>query len=639
MKSLEQLHEICERMRKVVQLREENAKEILEKAAMCESGKDADGNTYRTHVLVCGGTGCTSSGSARIRERLEKEIEANGLSDEVCVVKTGCFGLCALGPIMIVYPEGTFYSMVQEEDIPEIVTEHLLKGNVVKHLLYEETVKADKIIPLNETNFYKKQHRVALRNCGVINPEKIDEYIGTGGYEALGIVLTEKKPEDVIQILLDSGLHGRGGAGFPTGLKWKFAAGNDADQKYVCCNADEGDPGAFMDRSILEGDPHAVLEAMAIAGYAIGASQGYIYVRAEYPIAVQRLEIAIEQAREYGLLGKNIFDSGFDFDIELRLGAGAFVCGEETALMTSIEGNRGEPRPRPPFPALKGLFQKPTILNNVETYANIPQIIVNGPEWFASMGTEKSKGTKVFALGGKIHNTGLVEIPMGTTLREIVEEIGGGVPNGKKFKAAQTGGPSGGCIPAEHLDIPIDYDNLLSIGSMMGSGGLIVMDEDTCMVDIAKFFLEFTVDESCGKCTPCRIGTRRMLEILEKITKGQATMEDLDKLEELCYHLQSNSLCALGQTAPNPVLSTLRYFRDEYIAHIVDKKCPAGVCKDLLQYKIDPDKCKGCTLCARTCPADAIIGKVKEVHMINPEKCLKCGACMEKCRFGAIYKE
>lgn len=639
MKSLEQLHEICERMRKVVQLREENAKEILEKAAMCESGKDADGNTYRTHVLVCGGTGCTSSGSARIRERLEKEIEANGLSDEVCVVKTGCFGLCALGPIMIVYPEGTFYSMVQEEDIPEIVTEHLLKGNVVKHLLYEETVKADKIIPLNETNFYKKQHRVALRNCGVVNPEKIDEYIGTGGYEALGIVLTEKKPEDVIQILLDSGLRGRGGAGFPTGLKWKFAAGNDADQKYVCCNADEGDPGAFMDRSILEGDPHAVLEAMAIAGYAIGASQGYIYVRAEYPIAVQRLEIAIEQAREYGLLGKNIFDSGFDFDIELRLGAGAFVCGEETALMTSIEGNRGEPRPRPPFPALKGLFQKPTILNNVETYANIPQIIVNGPEWFASMGTEKSKGTKVFALGGKIHNTGLVEIPMGTTLREIVEEIGGGVPNGKKFKAAQTGGPSGGCIPAEHLDIPIDYDNLLSIGSMMGSGGLIVMDEDTCMVDIAKFFLEFTVDESCGKCTPCRIGTRRMLEILEKITKGQATMEDLDKLEELCYHLQSNSLCALGQTAPNPVLSTLRYFRDEYIAHIVDKKCPAGVCKDLLQYKIDPDKCKGCTLCARTCPADAIIGKVKEVHMINPEKCLKCGACMEKCRFGAIYKE
>ena len=594
---------------------------------------------YRSHVLVCGGTGCTSSGSQRIRERLEKEIAANGLSEEVGVVKTGCFGLCALGPIMIVYPEGTFYSMVQEDDIPEIVSEHLLKGRVVTRLLYDETTKTDKIIPLNETNFYKKQHRVALRNCGVINPENIEEYIGTGGYEALGIVLTEKTPEDVIQILLDSGLRGRGGAGFPTGLKWKFAAANEADQKYVCCNADEGDPGAFMDRSILEGDPHAVLEAMAIAGYAIGASQGYIYVRAEYPIAVKRLEIAINQAREYGLLGENIFDSGFNFDIELRLGAGAFVCGEETALMTSIEGNRGEPRPRPPFPALKGLFQKPTILNNVETFANIPQIIVNGPEWFASMGTENSKGTKVFALGGKIHNTGLVEVPMGTTLREIVEEIGGGIPNGKKFKAAQTGGPSGGCIPAEHLDVPNDYDNLKKIGSMMGSGGLIIMDEDTCMVDIAKFFLEFTVDESCGKCTPCRIGTRRMLEILEKITKGQATMEDLDKLEELCYHLQSSSLCALGQTAPNPVLSTLRYFRDEYVAHIVDKKCPAGVCKDLLQYKIDPDKCKGCTLCARTCPADAIIGSVREVHMINPEKCLKCGACIDKCRFGAIYKE
>ena len=594
---------------------------------------------YRSHVLVCGGTGCTSSGSQRIIDRLEKEIAAQGLSEEVGVVKTGCFGLCALGPIMIVYPEGTFYSMVQEDDIPEIVAEHLLKGRVVTRLLYEETTKTDKITPLNETNFYKKQHRVALRNCGVINPEDIEEYIGTGGYEALGIVLTEKKPEDVIQILLDSGLRGRGGAGFPTGLKWKFAAANGADQKYVCCNADEGDPGAFMDRSILEGDPHAVLEAMAIAGYAIGASQGYIYVRAEYPIAVKRLEIAIAQAREYGLLGKNIFESGFDFDIELRLGAGAFVCGEETALMTSIEGSRGEPRPRPPFPALKGLFQKPTILNNVETFANIPQIIVNGPEWFASMGTEKSKGTKVFALGGKINNTGLVEIPMGTTLREIVEEIGGGIPGGKKFKAAQTGGPSGGCIPAEHLDVPIDYDNLIAIGSMMGSGGLIIMDEDTCMVDIAKFFLEFTVDESCGKCTPCRIGTRRMLEILEKITKGQAEMEDLDRLEELCSHLKTSSLCALGQTAPNPVLSTLRYFREEYIAHIVDKKCPAGVCKDLLHYKIDPDKCKGCTLCARTCPADAIIGSVREVHMINPEKCVKCGACMEKCRFGAIYKE
>lgn len=528
---------------------------------------------YRSHVLVCGGTGCTSSGSQRIRERLEKEIAANGLSEEVGVVKTGCFGLCALGPIMIVYPEGTFYSMVQEDDIPEIVSEHLLKGRVVTRLLYDETTKTDKIIPLNETNFYKKQHRVALRNCGVINPENIEEYIGTGGYEALGTVLTEKTPEDVIQILLDSGLRGRGGAGFPTGLKWKFAAANEADQKYVCCNADEGDPGAFMDRSILEGDPHAVLEAMAIAGYAIGASQGYIYVRAEYPIAVKRLEIAIAQAREYGLLGKNIFDSGFDFDIELRLGAGAFVCGEETALMTSIEGNRGEPRPRPPFPALKGLFQKPTILNNVETFANIPQIIVNGPEWFASMGTEKSKGTKVFALGGKIHNTGLVEVPMGTTLREIVEEIGGGIPNGKKFKAAQTGGPSGGCIPAEHLDVPIDYDNLKAIGSMMGSGGLIVMDEDTCMVDIAKFFLEFTVDESCGKCTPCRIGTRRMLEILEKITKGQATMEDLDKLEELCYHYNP-ALCALSdrphliRCSPRFVTSGMNISRTSWIRNV-----------------------------------------------------------------------
>jgi len=628
MKSLEELKVIREKMQGQIELRKEHMGDL----------PILDG--FKKHVLVCGGTGCTSSGSKKILEVLEKEIAKHGLQNEIGIVKTGCFGLCALGPIMIVYPEGSFYSMVNEEDIPEIVAEHLANGQVVKRLLYQETVKENEILPLQETKFYKKQRRVALRNCGVIAPENIEEYIGTRGYEALGKVLTEMTPDEVIQLMLDSGLRGRGGAGFPTGLKWKFASGNRGNvQKYVCCNADEGDPGAFMDRSILEGDPHVVLEAMAIAGYAIGASQGYIYVRAEYPIAIERLEIAIKQAREYGLLGKDIFGTGFDFDIDLRLGAGAFVCGEETALMTSIEGNRGEPRPRPPFPAVKGVFERPTILNNVETWANIPQIILNGPEWFANMGTEKSKGTKVFALGGKIHNTGLVEVPMGTTLREIVEEIGGGIPNGKQFKAAQTGGPSGGCIPAEHFDVPIDYDNLMAIGSMMGSGGLIVMDESTCMVDIAKFFLEFTVDESCGKCTPCRIGTRRMLEILEKITKGQATMEDLDKLEELCYHLKENSLCALGQTAPNPIISTLRYFRDEYIAHIVDKKCPAGVCKDLLQYKIDADKCRGCTLCARTCPNGAIVGAVKEVHMINQDKCVKCGACMEKCRFGAIYKE
>ena len=601
---------------------------------------------YRSHVLVCGGTGCTSSGSQKIIDALENEIKANGLESEVQVVKTGCFGLCALGPIMIVYPEGTFYSMVKEEDIPEIVSEHLLKGRIVSRLVYDETVADDGIKSLNETDFYKKQMRIALRNCGVINPEEIDEYIGCDGYEALGKVLTTMTPDEVIDTILDSGLRGRGGGGFPTCLKWKLAKGNDADQKYVCCNADEGDPGAFMDRSILEGDPHVVLEAMAIAGYAIGATQGYIYIRAEYPIAVDRLNVAIAQAREYGLLGKNIFGTDFCFDIELRLGAGAFVCGEETALMTSIEGHRGEPRPRPPFPAVKGLFGKPTILNNVETYANIPRIILLGADWFKSIGTEKSKGTKVFALGGKIKNTGLVEIPMGTTLREVVEEIGGGIPNGKSFKAAQTGGPSGGCIPASLIDTPIDYDNLIAIGSMMGSGGLIVMDEDTCMVDIAKFFLEFTVDESCGKCTPCRIGTKRLLEMLDKITKGQATLEDIDKMEELCYYIKDNSLCGLGQTAPNPVLSTLQYFRDEYISHVVDKKCPAGVCKDLLSYSIIKDKCFGCGMCAKACPAGAIIktdytapGKKLPAYEIDTAKCVKCGACVDTCKFKAIVKE
>ena len=593
---------------------------------------------YRSHVLVCGGTGCTSSNSPAIIEALEKEITDRGLQEEIKVVRTGCFGLCALGPIMIVYPEGCFYSQVKVSDVPEIVEEHLLKGRIVKRLLYDETVTMDDVKSLQETDFYKKQHRVALRNCGVIDPENIEEYIAFDGYMALAKCLKEYTPQQVIQIVSDSGLRGRGGGGFPTGKKWSFTAANEADQKYVVCNADEGDPGAFMDRSVLEGDPHCIIEAMAICGYATGASEGYVYVRAEYPIAVKRLQIAIKQAREYGLLGKNIFDSGFDFDLHVRLGAGAFVCGEETALMTSIEGNRGEPRPRPPYPAVKGLFGKPTTENNVETFANIPQIILNGADWFASMGTERSKGTKVFALGGKIRNTGLVEIPMGTTLREIIEEIGGGIPNGKKFKAAQTGGPSGGCIPASLMDTPIDYDNLTAIGCMMGSGGLIVMDEDNCMVDIAKFFLNFTVDESCGKCAPCRIGTKRLLEMLDKITAGKATMEDLDKLEDLCNYIKANSLCGLGQTAPNPVLATLKFFREEYVAHIRDKHCPAGVCKALTVYSIDADKCRGCTACARKCPADAISGKVKEVHTIDTDKCIKCGVCMETCKFGAVTK-
>ncbi len=605
----------------------------------------------RAHVLVCGGTGCTSSGSPKIQDAFNQEIEKNGLSEEVKVVQTGCFGLCALGPVVIIYPDGTFYSNVTTEDVAEIVSEHLLKGRVVERLVYNDTGDATENAEaahssLNDTIFYKSQYRLALRNCGVINPENIDEYIAMDGYSALGKVLTEMTPDEVIATILDSGLRGRGGAGFPTGMKWKFASGNRGNvQKYVCCNADEGDPGAFMDRSILEGDPHALIEAMAIAGYAIGANQGYVYVRAEYPIAVKRLQIAIDQAKEYGLLGKNIFGTDFEFDLGIRLGAGAFVCGEETALMTSIEGKRGEPRPRPPFPAVKGLFDRPTVLNNVETYANIPQIILKGADWFKVIGTEKSKGTKVFALGGKIKNTGLVEVPMGTTLRHIIEEIGGGIPGGKKFKAAQTGGPSGGCIPAHLIDTPIDYDNLLEIGSMMGSGGLIVMDEDNCMVDIARFFLDFTVDESCGKCTPCRVGTKRLLEILDKIIAGKGELEDLDRLEELSNYIKSASLCGLGQTAPNPVLSTLRYFREEYIAHIVDKKCPAGVCKSLLSFSIDPDKCIGCGLCAKNCPASAITrtdyvapGHKLASFAIDTAKCVKCGACMPACKFKAISK-
>ncbi len=615
---------------------------IKEKALLKMGSREADHNIQNIQersVLVCGGTGCTSGKSRVIYKEFKDAVAKAGLSEKVRVVMTGCFGLCALGPVVIVYPEGAFYSQVQPEYVDEIVQNHLIGNEIVKKYLYKETVQDDGVIKaLSETAFYKKQNRLALRNCGVIDPENIEEYIARDGYLALHKVVTEMSQDDVVKVMLDSGLRGRGGAGFPTGRKWMFAKASKSDKKFVLCNADEGDPGAFMDRSVLEGDPHAVLEAMAIAAYTIGSDQGYIYVRAEYPIAVQRLQVAIKQAKEYGVIGKNIFGTSFNFNVDVRLGAGAFVCGEETALMVSIEGNRGEPRPRPPFPAVKGLFAKPTILNNVETYANVPQIILNGAEWFSSMGTEKSKGTKVFALGGKITNTGLVEVPMGTTLREIVEEIGGGIPGGKKFKAAQTGGPSGGCIPAEKMDVAIDYDNLIAIGSMMGSGGLIVMDEDNCMVDIAKFFLEFTVDESCGKCTPCRIGTKRLYELLTKVTNGTAELEDLDKMEELCKYIKENSLCGLGQTAPNPVLSTLRYFRDEYVAHVVEKRCPAGVCKKLVNYSIIAENCKGCTACARKCPVGAIVGNVREPHVIDKAKCIKCGACIATCKFGAIVK-
>ena len=592
----------------------------------------------KMHIMVCGGTGCTSSNSMKIIEGLESLIKINQLENDIKVVKTGCFGLCAEGPIMMFYPEHIMYTLVQPEDVNEIFESHIMNGTPVRRLLAGDK-EAEKIEnALENVDFFSKQKRVALRNCGAINPENIDEYIARDGYLALEKVLTKMEPEDVVDTIKDSQLRGRGGGGFPTGVKWAFAASQQVAQKYVCCNADEGDPGAFMDRSVLEGDPHSVIEAMTIAGYAIGANQGYVYVRAEYPIAVERLTIAINQAREYGLLGKDIFGTGFDFNLDVRLGAGAFVCGEETALMTSVEGHRGEPKPRPPFPAVKGLFGQPTILNNVETYANIPMIILKGAEWFANIGTEKSKGTKVFAVGGKINNTGLVEIPMGTTLREIIYDIGGGIPNGKEFKAAQTGGPSGGCIPASELDTPIDYDSLIALGSMMGSGGLIVMDEDTCMVDLAKFFLEFTVDESCGKCPPCRIGTKRMLEIVTRITEGKGQVEDLEKLGILARNIKASALCGLGQTAPNPVLSTMRYFRDEYMAHVVDKKCPAGVCKSMVRYIIFESTCKRCSICKKNCPAGAISGDKNTPFVIDQDKCVKCGICMEKCPFKSILK-
>lgn len=593
---------------------------------------------FRAQILVCGGTGCALEGSMDIANQFKIELKKNRIENEVEVIRTGCLGLCELGPIVIIYPEGTFYSKVTTKDVGEIVEEHLINGKVVKRLAYFESLDDYGVISLNKAGFYKRQHRIALKNCGLIDPENINEYLAVDGYRALEKVLSTLSAMEVLDSLKKSGLRGRGGGGFPTGLKWEFTAKQNSKEKYIICNADEGDPGAFMDRSILEGDPHSVLEAMTIGGYAIGANKGFIYVRAEYPLAVERLNIAIKQAKEYGLLGENILDSGYNFNIEIRLGAGAFVCGEETALMNSIEGKRGMPSPKPPFPAVSGLWGKPTVINNVETYANIPQIILKGDEWFSSLGTEKSKGTKVFALGGKITNAGLIEVPMGITLREVIYDIGGGIPNGKHFKSVQTGGPSGGCITTENLDTPIDYDSLTALGSMMGSGGMIVLDEDNCMVDVARFYLDFIKDESCGKCTPCRIGTKRMLEILENITAGKGTLEDLDSLENLAKQIKSVSLCGLGQTAPNPVLSTLKYFKDEYIAHVVDKKCPAGVCSALVEYGINSEKCRGCSLCARQCPVNAISGQIRHAYNIDQMRCIKCGACINKCPFKAIEK-
>lgn len=619
MKTIEELNEIREKTFKEISLR-----------------KDRNYTGKEKHVLVCGGTGCTSSHSKNIIEKFEELIKKDGL-DNVRVIRTGCFGLCAKGPIIVVRPEDTFYAAAHVDDVEEIVEKHLKNGEIVERLLCKD-IDGSMVKSLDELNFYKKQHRIVLKNCGLIDPENIDEYLAFDGYKALEKVLTSMSPDNVIKEVSDSGLRGRGGAGFPTGRKWQFAKNSTDEQKYVACNADEGDPGAFMDRSVLEGDPHAIIEAMAIAAYAIGANKGYVYVRAEYPIAVHRLQVAIDQARDYGLLGDNIMEKGFKFDLEIRLGAGAFVCGEETALMESVEGRRGEPRPRPPFPAVKGLFGKPTLLNNVETYANITQIILNGASWYASIGTEKSKGTKVFALGGNINNVGLVEVPMGITLREIVYDIGGGIPNGRKFKAAQTGGPSGGCIPEQYLDTPIDYESLSAIGSMMGSGGLIIMDDTTCMVNLARFFLDFTVDESCGKCPPCRIGTKRMLEILERLVAGKGKDGDIEKLEKLALNIKRSSLCGLGQTAPNPVLSTLKYFRNEYEAHIYEKRCPAGECKAMTKVMIDKTKCRGCSLCSKNCPVGAITGELKSPFEINQDKCIKCGVCIAKCPFKAISR-